>query len=114
MGDDTAEELGFLTLNPLNHIDMVGLVVLFLFSDTIRMVFSGLFGGRSVPIYVGFGWGRQVPVDVSRIHGRYRWIKVAMVLFSDVKTSAKSFCCLLSRSAMYLLINLEKFRASLR
>ncbi len=83
MGDDTAESLGFLTLNPLNHIDIIGLSVLFLFSDTVRMAFPGLFSGRSLPIYIGFGWGKQIPVDISNIHGRYRWSKIALVLFSN-------------------------------
>lgn len=83
MGDDTAESLGFLTLNPLPHIDPIGIIVLFLFSDVVRAVFPGISSGRSVPIYTGFGWGRQIPVDITHIHGRYRWLKLALVLFSD-------------------------------
>lgn len=83
MGDDTAEEFGFLTLNPLNHVDLFGFSVLILFCDVSRTIFPGFLAGRSVPIYTGFGWGKQVPVDVSHIHGRYRWLNVACVLFSD-------------------------------
>jgi len=41
-GDDTAKSLGRLTLNPLSHIDMMGLLML---------------------VFVGFGWGKPVPVN---------------------------------------------------
>lgn len=83
MGDSTAEELGFLSLNPLVHFDPFGIVILFLFSDVARVKIATMLAGRTVPIYIGFGWGRQVPIDISNIHGRYRWAKVALVLFSD-------------------------------
>ena len=45
MGDDTARRSGRLSLNPLKHIDPVGLVLLF----TVR-----------------FGWAKPVPVDMRR------------------------------------------------
>ena len=45
MGDDTARRSGRLSLNPLKHIDLVGLVLLF----TVR-----------------FGWAKPVPVDMRR------------------------------------------------
>jgi len=79
MGDDTAEELGFLTLNPFVHMDFFGVMVLFLFSDTIRIPFNG----RSEPMYTGFGWGKHVLVNPLNIHGRYRWPKLAAALFAD-------------------------------
>lgn len=41
-GDDTPERYGRLTLNPLSHVDIVGLVALFLFS---------------------FGWAKPVPIS---------------------------------------------------
>ncbi len=41
-GDDTAERMGRLTLNPLAHIDILGLVML---------------------LIVGFGWAKPVPFD---------------------------------------------------
>lgn len=47
MGDETAKRAGRLTLNPLKHIDIVGLVLLF----TAR-----------------FGWAKPVPVDLRRFH----------------------------------------------
>jgi len=41
-GDDTAKLSGRLTLNPLSHIDLMGLLML---------------------VFVGFGWGKPVPVN---------------------------------------------------
>lgn len=46
-GDDTAQRHGRLTLNPLPHVDPVGLLMLFL---------------------VGFGWARPVPVNYANLH----------------------------------------------
>lgn len=45
-GDDTAEQLGRLSLNPLTHIDFMGLLFMFL---------------------AGFGWGKPVPVDYRNL-----------------------------------------------
>ncbi len=45
MGDPTAKQAGRLSLNPLKHIDLVGLVMLAL---------------------VKFGWAKPVPVDMRR------------------------------------------------
>ncbi len=46
LGDPTAKWQGRLTLNPLNHLDPVGTILLFL---------------------VGFGWARPVPVNLANI-----------------------------------------------
>lgn len=55
MGDDTARSAGRLTLNPLKHIDLVGLVLLF----TVR-----------------FGWAKPVPVNMRR----FRRPRIGMAL----------------------------------
>jgi Zn-dependent protease len=47
LGDDTAERLGRLSLNPLVHLDILGTVILPLLG-------------------VPFGWAKPVPVDPSR------------------------------------------------
>lgn len=62
MGDDTPEMLGYLTLDPFIHTDMVGLLVLCVFSA---------------------GWGAYIPVYLSNIQGRFANIKRACALFSD-------------------------------
>ena len=55
MGDDTARRSGRLTLNPLKHIDLVGLVMLFT---------------------VHFGWAKPVPVNMRK----FRNPKLGMAL----------------------------------
>lgn len=62
MGDDTPERLGFLTLNPLMHVDIFGLLFLFLFQ---------------------FGWGRYVPINPNNIHGPWRTLKLCVAYLSD-------------------------------
>ena len=45
-GDDTAEQMGRLTLNPLAHLDLVGTLLL---------------------LTVGFGWAKPVPFDPQKL-----------------------------------------------
>jgi Zn-dependent protease len=52
LGDDTAERLGRLTLNPLAHIDPLGTIVL-----PLMLMVTG------APV---FGWAKPVPVDPAR------------------------------------------------
>lgn len=61
MGDDTAEEAGFMSLNPADHWDLFGLLCLYLF---------------------GFGWGRQIPIDPSAITWPRRWLKITTAYLS--------------------------------
>lgn len=51
LGDDTAERLGRITLNPLKHLDPIG-SILFAIS--------------------GFGWAKPVPVNAYRLNGNPR------------------------------------------
>lgn len=62
MGDDTAEQCGFLTLNPLAHLDIIGLML--------------------VPFFY-FGWGRYVPVDPTNIRGSWRIPKIIFTFLSN-------------------------------
>lgn len=64
-GDETAEDLGFLSFNPFAHIDFVGFFMLaFLYA-------MGVF----------FGWGAYVPINPDNIKSRARLI---FVFLSDV------------------------------
>lgn len=63
MGDDTAEQQGFLTLNPAVHADLFGLILL---------------------ISLGIGWGRQIPINPTNINGRCRWLKLSIAMLSGV------------------------------
>lgn len=44
LGDNTAKDAGRLTLNPIKHIDIIGLVMM---------------------IFAGFGWAKPVPVNMN-------------------------------------------------
>ena len=68
LGDDTAWQMGRVTLNPLSHVDLVGTIImpLMLFFAT-----SGQFL---------FGYAKPVPVDFSRLHHPKRdmvWVALA-------------------------------------
>jgi hypothetical protein len=63
MGDDTGKDLGFLTLNPLAHVDFFGIAFLFIFQ---------------------FGWGRHIPINPLNINAPHRHIKLLFVYFSDL------------------------------
>lgn len=86
LGDPTAKRAGRLTLNPLKHVDLVGLILLL----TAR-----------------FGWAKPVPVDA----GNFRNPKLGMVLtalagpMSNVLLSAVAAAC--SPVCFYCLMELD-------
>lgn len=55
MGDDTPADYGFLSLNPLVHIDFFGLIFLMIYY---------------------FGWGKFIPRNPQNITGPYRYLKI--------------------------------------
>ncbi len=62
MGDGTGEYAGLLTLNPLAHLDFMGILFLFLFY---------------------FGWGRYVPINPFNIQAPHRRLKLLCAYLSD-------------------------------
>ncbi len=54
LGDNTAQRLGRLTLNPIAHIDRVGTLII----PGVLLVAQSIFGGNFM-----FGWAKPVPVD---------------------------------------------------
>ena len=62
MGDDTGIRLGYLTFNPLVHIDPIGLFFIITWS---------------------FGWGMMVPIYPLNITWPHRTLKLAAAYFSD-------------------------------
>jgi Zn-dependent protease len=58
LGDDTAERAGRLTLNPLNHIDPVGTILV-----PALMLLAQTFTHSNFL----FGWAKPVPVDFRRL-----------------------------------------------
>lgn len=59
LGDNTAEQMGRLTLNPLAHVDPIGTVIL-----------PGLMLIMGSPFM--FGWAKPVPVSVGRLRNPRR------------------------------------------
>ena len=65
-GDDTAQKLGRITLNPVSHMDLMG-------SFVVPVVLSLLPGG------VIFGWAKPVPIDPGKFRNyRSGDIKVSL------------------------------------
>ena len=62
MGDDTPEQEGFLTLNPIVHIDILGTLFL---------------------MFYRFGWSRFIPINPFNIQGRYRVIKIFTAFLTE-------------------------------
>lgn len=68
LGDDTAWQMGRVTLNPLPHIDWVGTIIL-----PLMLLFAT--SGQFL-----FGYAKPVPVDFSRLHHPKRdmvWVALA-------------------------------------
>lgn len=63
LGDSTPIENGFLSLNPLDHIDPIGAFCL---------------------LFFGLGWGKTVPINPLNIHGRFRNLKIFTAYMSDI------------------------------
>lgn len=62
MGDFTAEFAGYLTLDPLVHVDLMGMIVL---------------------LFTGFGWGRNVPVSIENVRQPRRTLKLFAIFYSS-------------------------------
>ena len=71
MGDDTAKRLGRLSLNPLHHVDLMGLVMMAL---------------------VRFGWAKPVPIDMRR----FRNPKLGMALTALAGPTSNVFLMILA------------------
>ncbi|ONG45204.1 site-2 protease family protein [Pseudoroseomonas deserti] len=71
LGDDTAQQQGRLSLNPIRHVDKVGTLIL----PGILLAVQLLTIGR---VEAMFGWAKPVPVDVRRLRNpRYGMVLVA-------------------------------------
>jgi hypothetical protein len=55
LGDDTAQQVGLMSLNPIAHIDPIGALFLF---------------------FTYIGWGRYVPINPNNIYGPNRFLKL--------------------------------------
>jgi hypothetical protein len=66
LGDDTGEQLGFSTLNPMQHISFFWIFILLIIPD------------------IQFGFGQYIPINPNAIVGKWRRLKVMAAYFSDV------------------------------
>lgn len=80
MGDDTARLMGRMTMNPLAHLDPIGLIMLFL---------------------VQFGWARPVPVNPAR----FRSWKKGEVLVSLAGPGANLLTAFLFMAGLYVFMD---------
>ena len=64
MGDDTAKNLGRISMNPIVHMDIIGTVVF-----PMIMIFSG----GAIPL---FGWAKPVPVNPLNFHDRRKGVSL--------------------------------------
>ena len=69
MGDDTPEQMGFLTLNPFEHVSRW-----WLFLIGFLQISSG---------YFPFGLSRHIPINQHNIQGENRPLKLLAAYFSD-------------------------------
>jgi Zn-dependent protease len=58
LGDNTAQRLGRLTLNPIKHIDLVGTIIV----PAVILLLSRLMGSMFI-----FGWAKPVPVNFHHL-----------------------------------------------
>jgi hypothetical protein len=62
MGDNTAAEEGWLSLNPLHHMDFIGIILV---------------------MVTRFAWVRMVPVNTFRVKQSYREMRIFLIFFTQ-------------------------------
>lgn len=67
-GDDTSEQLGLSSFNPINHLDIFGFLVL---------MFSTVWGSL-------IGWGRNLITNPFSVYGPYKKLKLVIIYYTDV------------------------------
>ncbi len=66
VGDDSPENSGFLTLNPLEHFNVFGFAA----------VLWGIFYRDVLPFHLIPGWGRQIPLVPDILYGKHLRLRV--------------------------------------
>lgn len=69
LGDDTAKNWGFLTLDPAVHFDAYGFLIL-------------IFPWQLFGVDINIGFGKLVPYNPEGIYGKFAKLKKVLVLFS--------------------------------
>ncbi len=84
LGDDTAKRQGRVSLNPANHIDPVGTVLL----PGMLLLMSG---------GVMFGWAKPVPVNFGRLHP----VRLGMILVAAAGPFTNILLAIISALLIY-------------
>jgi Zn-dependent protease len=92
LGDDTAQRLGRLTLNPLAHIDPLGTVILPL-------------------LHVPFGWARPVPVNPVRFTRKLS-MSTGMMITAVAGPASNVVLALLCAASFGLMVRFGLYRES--
>jgi Zn-dependent protease len=96
--DDTAKQLGRMTLNPIAHIDLLGTVILPLI---------GMFTGVRV-----LGWAKPVPVDPRNLTRKFRQ-RIAMAMVAGAGPGSNLLLSFIFLPILALIIRLQ-FPAEIR
>lgn len=94
-GDDTAKSMGRLSLNPMNHIDPIGTIVV-----PLIMLFSSLSTGYSFI----FGWAKPVPVN-PRNFSNYKIGNRMVAISGPISNLIMSFAWAILLVIGFILIN---------
>jgi len=88
-GDDTAEQAGFLTLDPLEHFNVFGFAA----------VLWGEFFVDILPIHIIPGWGRHIPLVPDMIRSKYNKL---FVFIEYIGRSCGHFILLMTSGTMLI------------
>ncbi len=80
-GDDTARLSGRLSLNPINHLDLMGTICLLLF---------------------GFGWAKPVPININNFKERKKGLFLVSIAGVVTNLTIAFFAVLLNIGLLYL------------
>lgn len=70
LGDDTAKNEGFLTLDPSAHFDSIGFFIL-------------VFPWQLIGMDMNFGFGKRVPINVEKIYGKNKTFRSVLLMFTS-------------------------------
>ena len=91
VGDDAPEQMGFLTLNPLEHFNVFGFAALL----------WGEFYSQALPFQLIPGWGRYIPLVPDNVHGAYYKLRIFIEYVS--RSCAHFIVLVLSSTSLMLL-----------
>lgn len=87
LGDRTAEQQGRLTLNPLKHLDPIGVIAM---------------------LTIGFGWANPVPINTSNFNKPKRDMAIVALMgpISNLVLALIGFCLFKIASIVFIISNL--------